>query len=163
MDGVKALGVNRPEDLELVTYWVHDAHFNYEEASFSEEASRVTVPFAQESGWGDRHPSMPNPELLKSTLLSRHYRVPFVRCLLVLENALGISIDEDGRGDPGMLNELTFDASRCEVRLATVVGPSIVVPVSDDVCLRVIVTSEVAVEVRRKVFRGWPAESDPRP
>jgi hypothetical protein len=160
-DLVEALTVTRLEDLELATYWIHDAHFDYQEASFSDSASRATVPFAQESGWGDRHPSMPNPELLKSTLLSRHYRVPFVRCYLVFENALGMSIDEAGRGDPGMLNEATFDASRREVQLAPVVGPRIVVSVSE-LAIRVLVSREVAVEVRRKVLRGWPAESDSR-
>jgi hypothetical protein len=158
-DAVEALTVTRPEDLALVTSWVHDAHFDYEEASFSEAASRATVPFAQESGWGDRHPSMPNPELLRRTLFARHYRVPFVRCLLVVENASGISIDEAGRGDPGMLNEVTFDATRPEVRVAAVVGPSIVVPVTA-LSLRVMVTQEVARKVGRKVLRGWPAESD---
>jgi hypothetical protein len=156
---VEALTVTRPEDLELVTYWIHDAHFDYEEVSFSETASRATVPFAQESGWGARHPSMPNPELLKSTLLSRHYRVPFVRCYLVFESARGISIDEPGRGDPGMLNEATFDPSGGEVHLAPVVGPRIVVSVSK-LAIRVIVSEDVTVEVRRKVLRGWPAESD---
>ena len=153
------LAVTREEDLELATGWVHDAHFDYEEASFSEAASRATVPFAQESGWGDRHPSMPNPELLRRTLFSRQYRVPFVRCLLVIENALGMWVDEAGRGDPGMLDELTFDATRREVRLAAVVGPGIAVPVRD-LSLRVIVTQEVVVEVRRQVLRGWPVESD---
>ena len=156
---VEALAVTREEDLELVTGWVHDAHFDYEEASFSEAASRGTVPFAQESGWGDRHSSMPNPQLLRRTLFSRQYRVPFVRCLLVIENALEMSVDEAGREDPGMLDEVTFDATRREVRLAAVVGPGIVVLVTD-LNLRVIVTQEVVVEVCRKVLRGWPAESD---
>lgn len=160
-DPVEALTVIRSEDLELVTHWIHDAHFDYEEASFSETASRATVPFAQESGWGDRHPSMPSPELLKSTLLSRHYRVPFVRCYLVFENAREMSIENTGRGDPGMLNEATFDASRGEVHLVPVVGPRIVVSVSK-LDIRVLVTQEVAAEARRKVLRGWPAESDSR-
>jgi hypothetical protein len=160
-DAVEALNVTRPEHLEFVTQWIHDAHFSYEEASFSESASRATVPFAQESGWGDRHPSMPNPELLKSTLRSRHVRVPFVRCYLVFENALGMTIDEAGRGDPGMLNEATFDASRGEVYLLPVVGPRVMVSVSE-LAIRVIVSREVTVEVRRRVLRGWPAESDSR-
>jgi hypothetical protein len=156
---VEALFVTQPGDLELVTDWIHDAHFDYEEASFSETAARATVPFAQESGWGDRHPSMPNPELLKSTLLSRHYRVPFVRCYLVFENARGMSIDERGRGEPGMLNKATVDASRGEIQLVPVTGPQMVIPVSE-LAIRVLVSQETAVEVRRKVLRGWPAESD---
>ncbi len=158
-DAVEALTVTRPGELELVSYWVHDAYFDYEDASFSEADSQATVAFSQESGWGDRHPSMPNPQLLKRTLFARHYRVPFVRCYLVFENALGLSIDDAGRGDPGMLNEVTFDASRHQVRIDAVVGPSIVVPVSD-LILRVLVTQQVALETRRKVLGGWQAEAD---
>ena len=161
-DAVEALTVTRQAELELVTYWIHDAHFDYEQASFSETGSRVTVPFAQESGWGDRHPSMPNPELLKRTLLSRHYRVPFARCYLIVENARAMSIDEAGRGDPGMLNEATFDPSHGEVHLVPVVGPRITVSVSELV-IRVLVSREVAFEVRRRILRGWPAERDSRP
>ncbi len=158
-DAREALTVTRPEELELVTYWVHDAYFDYEDASFSEADSRTTMAFSQESGWGDRHASMPNPQLLKRTLFSRHYRVPFVRCYLVVENALGMSVDDAGRGDPGMLNEVTFAASRRQVGIDAVVGPSIVVPVSD-LMLRVLVTQQVVLETRRKVLRGWPAETD---
>jgi hypothetical protein len=158
-DAVEALTVTRRDDLERVTYWIHDAHFDYEQASFSETSARVTVPFAQESGWGDRHPSMPDPELLKRTLLSRHYRVPFARCYLIFENARGMSIDEAGRGDPGMLNEATFDAARGEVHLVPVVGPRITVSVSE-LTIRVLVSQEVALEVRRRVLKGWPAERD---
>lgn len=158
-DAVEALTVTRPQDLELVTHWIHDAHFDYVEASFSETASQATVPFAQESGWGDRHPSMPNPEVLKRTLLSRHYRVPFVRCYLVFDNARRISIDEAGRGDPGMLNEAIYDSSRDEIQLVPAVGPRIAVAVKE-VAIKVLVTPRVTLEVRRRVLRGWPAESD---
>jgi hypothetical protein len=158
-DVVEALTVTRPDDLELVTHWIHDAHFDHEQASFSESGSRATVPFDQESRWGDRHPSMPNPELLKSTLLSRHYRVPFVRCYLVFENARAMSITEAGRGEPGMFNEATFDPSRGEVHLVPVVGPRIVVSVFE-LAIRVMVSQRVAVQVCRRVFRAWPAERD---
>jgi hypothetical protein len=158
-DAVEALTVTRRDDLELVTYWIHDAHFDYEQASFSEADSRATVPFAQESGWGDRHPSMPNPELLKRTLLARHYCVPFARCSLVFENARGMSIDAAGRGDPGMLNKATFDPSRGEIHLVPVVGPRIAVSVFE-LTIRVLVSQEVALEVHRRVLRVWLAERD---
>jgi hypothetical protein len=39
-DTVEALTVTRRDDLELVTYWIHDAHFDCAQASSSETDSR---------------------------------------------------------------------------------------------------------------------------
>jgi hypothetical protein len=72
-----------------------------------------------------------------------------------------MSIGEKERDAPGMLNLATFDPARGEVRLVPVVGPEIIVTVSE-LAIRVLVTREVVLEVRRRVLRGIPAESDSR-
>jgi hypothetical protein len=152
-NGTEVLRIHSPEEVPQLDNWIHDAYLEHA-LHFSAETARAVVPFAQESGWGTLHPSMPDPVLVRQTLFSRHYRVPLTRCYLVVEHAK--SLDADVEWGMPMLNVAHFDDWQSILTLADV-GVSIAVSELD---IRVLVTPEVAGHLHRKVLRGWPMESD---
>jgi hypothetical protein len=151
--GTEVLRVQSPEEFPQLDDWIHDAYLE-DALQFSAETARAVVPFAQESGWGSLHPSMPDPVLIRRTLFSRHYRVPLTRCYLVVEHAKSLDADVDW-GIP-MLNVAHFDGRQSILTLADVGVPIAV----SELDIRVLVSSEVAGHLHRKVLRGWPMESD---
>lgn len=151
--GTEVLRIQRPEDVSNLDAWIHDAYLE-DALQFSAEVGRAVIPFAQESGWGTLHPSMPDPVLIRRTLFSRHYRVPLTRCYLVVEHARSLDADVDW-GIP-MLNVVHFDASQSILTLADV-GVSIAVSELD---VRLLVSSEVVGHLHRKILRWWAIESD---
>jgi hypothetical protein len=151
-NGTEVLRVKRPEDVPEFDYWVHDAYLE-DGLRFSAESARAVVPFAQESGWGDRHPSMPDPDLVRQTPLARHYEVPLTRCYLVVEHATALDSDIDW-GNP-TLTAVHFDATGATLTLDSSVSIGV-----SGVDIRVLVSVEEAGRLYRKVLRGWPIESD---
>ena len=153
--GDEALRVTRGADVPRLDDWIHDA---YVEAALEldREQHRAVIPFAQESGWGDRHAAMADPVLRRRGLLARRYDVPLTRCFLVVEHATALDDDVDW-GVPMLTGAAYVDGS---IRLGLVHG-AVAVAVTD-VDVRVVVTGERAGLLRRRVLRGWPIESDHR-
>ena len=149
------LRVTRGADVPRIDDWIHDAYLE-DALELDRERGRAVIPFAQESGWGERHAAMADPVLRRSGLLSRRYDVPLTRCLLVVEHATALDADVDWHS--AMLTGAAYvDGS---IRLGLVHG-AVAVAVAD-VDVRVLVTGDRAGSLRRRVLRGWPIESDHR-
>ena len=153
--GIEVVRVDTSEAVSQLNDWVHDGYLE-DALQFSAEAAQAIIPFAQESGWGTLHPSMPDPQLVRQTLLARHYRVPLTRCYIIVEHAERLDTDIDW-GNPSLL-EADFSVST--FRLATGSSARGVSVAVTDVDIRVLVSSEEAGRLYRKVLRLWPAESD---
>jgi len=93
-DGTEVLRFERPEDVSRLDDWIHDGYLE-DDLSFSAEAACAVIPFAQESGWGERHSDMADPMLVKTTLLARHFEVPLTRCYVVVRQATALDADID--------------------------------------------------------------------
>lgn len=151
--GTEVARIQSPEDVSQLDDWIHDAYLE-DALQFSAETARAVLPFAQESSWGDRHPLITDPVLTRRTLTSRHYRVPLTRCYLVVEHAKSLNVNVDW-GIP-MLNIARFDT---EQSILTLVDVDVSIAVTE-LDVRVLVSSEVAGHLHRKILRGWPIESD---
>jgi hypothetical protein len=153
--GTEVLRIHRREDVSQLDGWVHDAYLE-DELKFSAESARAVIPFAQESGWGARHANMPDPELVKTTLVARHFHVPLTRCFIVVEHATAFEADIDW-GNPSLV-EAELSGSTLHLKPGSF-AKGIRVAVSD-IDIRVLVSSAPAGRLYRKVLRGWPIESD---
>ena len=153
--GTEVLRVHKPDAVSQLNDWVHDGYIEHA-LHFSAEAARAIIPFAQESGWGHLHPSMSHPELVKEKLLARHYEVPLTRCYIVVGHAERLEADIDW-GNPS-LDQARFSDSTFRLTTGSFArGISVAV---SDVDIRVLVSSDEAGWLYRKVLRLWPAESD---
>ncbi len=150
--GTEILRIQAPNEVSLLDEWIHDAYVE-DAIEFSPEERRAVIPFAQESGWGDRHPSMADPELVKTTPLARHYEVPLTRCYIVIEHVHSLDPVIDW-GCPTLVGADYVDR---EIRLSGIAKISVRV---SDLDIRVFVSAQEAGRLLRKVLRGWPAESD---
>jgi hypothetical protein len=153
--GEEVLRITRPDEVGELTNWVHDA-FLEDAIQFSAESGRVVVPFMQESAWGDLHPAMPDPELAKETFFARHYHVPLTRCFIVVEQAISVDTDIEW-GCPDLL-----DAKYSQSVFRVMSGDdcaAVSVHVAE-LDVRVLLSSEVAQWMHRKVLRGLRIESD---
>jgi hypothetical protein len=160
MSIVKRLRATTPEELEEVAGCVHDAYFEHEQVVFDEAACTVTVPFVQEGGeWLELpHASLPEPEVLRKTWRYKEYRVPFLRCEVVVHSARSVHLGpKDTFPDPGMLDYIEYDSAGAQVLIRAVTGPEISVQV-DSLQLEMVITDAVALNVRRR--RGWVGVSD---
>ena len=153
--GTEVVRVDAAEAVSQLNDWVHDGYLE-DALQFSAEAARAIIPFAQESGWGHLHPSMPDPQLVRETLLARHYEVPLTRCYIIVEHAERLEADIDW-GNPS-LDQADFSDSTLRLTTGSF-APGVSVAVTD-VDIRVLVSSEEAGRLYRKVLRLWPAESD---
>jgi hypothetical protein len=155
MATVRTLTAATPEQLKEIGGSVHDAYFEHEKVVFDEGARTVTVPFAQEGGrWLElSNAVLPEPEFLKKTWRYEEYRVPFLRCEVVVRAARSVDLGpEDTLIDPGMLDHIEYDSAAAQVLIRTVTGPQITVQV-DSVQVDVVITDTVALHVRRKQGR----------
>jgi hypothetical protein len=134
---------------------VHDAYLE-DGIQFSADTQRAVIPFVQESAWGDLHPSMPDPELVKKTLVARHYRVPLTRCHIVVNHATSLATDIEW-GCPDMVEAQYSDSMFRLMSDSDSVAVAIGVT---DLDIRVLVSSERGGWVYRKVMLGWSVESD---
>ena len=153
--GTEVRRIQEPGAISQLNDWVHDGYLE-DALQFSTESARAIIPFAQESACASLHPSMPNPQLVRETILARHYEVPLTRCYLVVEHAERLDADIDW-GNPSLLEP---DFSDATFRLTTgsfARGVSVAVT---DLEIRLLVSSEEAGRLYRKVLRLWPAESD---
>lgn len=99
---------------------------------------------------------MSDPELVKEELLARHYEVPLTRCYIIVEHAERLEADIDW-GNPS-LDQAHFSDSTFRLTTGSFArGISVAV---SDVDIRVLVSSDEAGRLYRKVLRFWPAESD---
>jgi hypothetical protein len=154
-NGAEALRIVDPKQISRLNDWVHDAYLE-DAIQFSAEDGRAVIPFAQESAWGHLHPSMPDPELVKQTLFAHHYRIPMTRCFLAVEHATSLETDIEW-GNPMILEA---DFFRSTFRLLADTDSAMVSVRVTELDIRVVVSSEQAKTVYRKVLRGWPIESD---
>jgi hypothetical protein len=134
---------------------VHDAYLE-DGLEFSKDSARAVIPFAQESGWGSLHPSMPNPSLVRKTVFARHYEVPLTRCYVVVEHAEELECDIDW-GNPSLLEADHLESTFWLRSGSFATGVRVRVSAID---VRLLVTTHVAGRIYRKVLRGWPIESD---
>jgi hypothetical protein len=155
--GTEGLRVTLPEDVPKLNDWVHDGHLE-DAMRFSAEAARAVIPFAQESGWGHLHPSMPDPQLVRKTVFARHYQVPLTRCYLLVQHAQSLDADDIDWGNPTLLGA-KFDESSSVVKLEMVPPAGVSIAVRD-VDVRVLVSPEPVGLIHRRVLRGWPIEID---
>ncbi len=155
--GIEVLRVERAEQVSELDGWVHDAYLEEEDVRFSAAAARAVIPFAQESGWGDRHPSMPGPVLVKTTLFAHHYEVPLTRCFLVVERALSLEVDVLWE----VPDLVAAEFSDSTFRLTSDGGEGVAVRV-EGLDVRLLVSGDEAGRLYREVLRWWPAEYDRR-
>jgi hypothetical protein len=155
--GVEVLRIASPGRVSELNDWVHDGYLE-DALRFSAQSARAVIPFAQESGWGSLHPSMPDPVLVKTTLLARHYHVPLTRCYVVVEHAQSLETDIEW-GNPGILEA---DVSESTFRLMSGSYSAAVSVRVSDLDIRLVVSAERSEVLYRKVLRGWPVESDRR-
>jgi hypothetical protein len=153
--GTEVVRVAAAEAVSQLNDWVHDGYLE-DALQFSAGAARAIIPFAQESGWGSLHSSMSDPQLVTETFLARHYEVPLTRCYIIVEHAERLEADIDW-GNPS-LDQADFSDSTFRLTTGSFArGVSVAVT---DVDIRVLVSSEEAGRLYRKVLRFWPAESD---
>jgi hypothetical protein len=151
----EVLRIGTASDVGELNDWVHDAYLEHA-LEFSEDSARAVIPFAQESGWGSLHPSMPNPSLVRKTVFARHHEVPLTRCYVVVEHAEELECDIDW--ETRVFSEADYLESTFWLRSRSfATGVRVRVWAID---VRVLVTTNVAGRIYRKVLRGWPIESD---
>jgi hypothetical protein len=148
------------EHVREVGGWVHDAHFDWERITFDVTTGVVTVPFQQEPTTEEECGQAGQQLVARGRLGSWIFRVPFVECRLSIGMARACLIQDHEREDPGMLDHVDFDADRGAVRVATVVGPEITVPV-DALDVEIVMTDKLAFFIRR-VSAGGRAHADSR-
>jgi hypothetical protein len=153
--GTEVLRVATAEGVHELDDWIHDAYLE-DALEFDADARRAMIPFAQESGWGARDAGMADPVLRGRGLLWRRYEVPLTRCRLVVENATALDAEVDWHS--AMLTGAAYVDGK--VRLGLLHGAVAVAVAAVDV--RVMVTGDRAGALRRRVWRGWPVESDHR-
>jgi hypothetical protein len=105
---------------------------------------------------GDPHPSMPEPELVKATLLARHFEVPLTRCYVVVEHAASLDADIDW-GYPSLVRAGLSDST---LRLESGSYAEGIRIALTDVDIRILVSGQPAGRLYRRVLRGWPIEHD---
>jgi hypothetical protein len=154
--GAEALRVSRADEVPQLTAWVHDAWLE-DAIQFSAETRRAVIPFLQESAWGDLHPSMADPTLVKKTLISRHYRVPLTRCYIVANHAT--SLEADIEWDCSDIVEAQYSESTFRL-MSDYSGSAAVAVRVTELDIRLLVSAQRGGWVYRKVMLGWPVESD---
>ena len=154
-EGQEVLRIVRPDQVVQLNDWVHDAYLE-DELRFSPQAARAVIPIAQESAWAHLHPSMPDPELVKTTVFARHYQVPLTRCYIVVEHANSLETDIEW-GCPDLLAAEYSDST---FRLMSGENSAAVSVRVGALGVRLLVSSEVARWFYRKVLRWWPVASD---
>jgi hypothetical protein len=96
---------------------------------------------------------MPAPLLVGKTLLARRYVVPLTRCYVLVEHARSLKADGIDWGSP-MISGADFDASRSIFKLDLLVPPTGISVAVTELDVRVIVSSEEAGRIDRRVLRG---------
>ena len=147
--------ITREDQVSQLDAWVHDAYLE-DALHFSAQSARAVIPFAQESAWGELHPSMADPELVKTTRLARHYHVPLTRCYIVVEHAEALESDVEW----GCPNLVEAEFSKSMFRLMADSNSAAVSVRVTALDIRLLVSSERAGELHRKVFKWGSGESD---
>ena len=150
------------DELDLVAGPLGDAYFDIDELEHDEGAGVLTIPFAQEGGWGPllEDPAWrdaPRAETVRVTWRFREERVPLMRGVLTVRNVEAVAID-DGAGDAGMLLNLSYDEGTRTLTVEGVSGNLKAVVESLDITSE-LRPDEVALYIRRRhsVF-GWSSE-----
>jgi hypothetical protein len=159
-DGVEVLRIAHEDQVCQLDHWVHDAHLE-DALQFSAQSARAVIPFAQESAWAPPHPSMADPELVKTTRLARHYRVPWTRCYIVVEHAESLESEVEW-GSPSLVEA---DFSESTFRLMADSDSAAVSVQVTALDIRLLVSSAQSARTYRKVLRWGSFEwgtNDPK-
>jgi hypothetical protein len=132
---------------------VGDAYFEADAINYDAAIGTLEVPFEQEPWDPDSGADSSSWELTKRTWWKREYRVPFLRCAVIVRNVVRVDgLDTFGRDDPFVLTAVAWNESREAVEI--VAGSSVLLAVVRRFDVEQVVTDEVATWRRRSVGPG---------
>ncbi len=142
---IHRLHASTKEELKVLGGWAHDADFDEADVEFDLQRRLAIVPFAQEP---PRVPEGPQPEYIRDGTFGEVFKVPFIRYRLLVRDATACEVTDRGRGDPGMLAGMGFDAGAGVLRVYAEIGPDVVISV-DRLDADLEVTDEVVYFTKR--------------
>lgn len=145
---VKSLLAATPVELVEVSWRVHDAEFDRADVAFDPGAAEVLLEFEQEPR--DIADGLPASALVRCTRRVNEYAVPFLRCRLLVSNALDVS--DDLGEEASELSSVDFDQQTKAFRVWTNWG-RLEIRVTA-LCVRLEITDEVLSVRRRRVGRA---------
>ena len=149
MTVVATIDATHVDSLVTVSGWAHDAHLLSAAPDLAVHDGQVSIEFQQEPL--DNELDLPRREFVRRSWWATEYRLPFVRCRLMVASARSIVVPNgDLLGDDTLLG-VSWNAKKSRVDVDTGWGP-IAVNVGA-LNVRLEITDEVVSVRRRRVGR----------